>query len=70
MAACHWVKSSEVPGGRFLVPGCYNRAVYGDFAECHCTNKPTVADKLDTIMKRLDRLEAGRSALSREGVKP
>jgi hypothetical protein len=57
MDACHWVKDRDVPGGRFLVPGCLNRAIYGDLAECHCQNKPTIADSMDAIIKRLDRLE-------------
>ena len=33
---CRWIKDEEVPGGRYLVPGCANRAVYGDDADCHC----------------------------------
>jgi hypothetical protein len=33
---CRWHKDTEVPGGRYLVPGCWNRAIYGDDAECQC----------------------------------
>lgn len=33
---CRWYRAPECPGGRYLVPGCWNRAVYGDEAECHC----------------------------------
>jgi hypothetical protein len=55
---CRWVRDKDVPGGRFLIPGCWNRAVYGDHAECHCHSGPeTIADKLDKIMSRLDKLE-------------
>jgi hypothetical protein len=65
MKPCRWVRDSEVPGGRFLVPGCWNRAINGDGADCHCAiAKETVGDKLDAIIRRLDRLE-GRSDLRR-----
>lgn len=37
---CRWHKSDEVPGGRFLVPGCWNRAINGDHADCHCPKPP------------------------------
>lgn len=33
---CRWIEDPDVPGGRFLVPGCYNRALNGDDADCHC----------------------------------
>jgi hypothetical protein len=32
---CRWVSDVEVPGGRFLVPGCWSRAL-DPRAECHC----------------------------------
>lgn len=62
MARCKWIRDPEVPGGRFLVPGCWNRAVHGDHAECHCRGgevKPgeEIEQKLDAIIKRLDKLE-------------
>jgi len=34
MVRCRWHKDEN--GNRFLNPGCWNRAVYGDYAECHC----------------------------------
>lgn len=37
---CHWVKDPEVDGGRYLVPGCMHRAVYGDDAMCTCVVPP------------------------------
>ena len=40
MANCRWYSSPDVPGGRYLVPGCWNRAVYGDDADCHCPLPP------------------------------
>jgi hypothetical protein len=33
---CRWIRDDEVPGGWFLVPGCWNRVVGGDEADCHC----------------------------------
>lgn len=33
---CRWIEDKDVPGGRYLVPGCANRAIYGDDAECQC----------------------------------
>jgi hypothetical protein len=60
---CKWVRDPEVPGGKFLVPGCWNRAIYGDDAECQCVGgTETVAErlegKIDGLLKRLDKLEA------------
>ncbi len=44
---CRWHYDKDVPGGKFLVPGCWNRAVYGDEAECHCgTSKETIGEVL------------------------
>jgi len=56
MTACRWVRDASVPGGRFLVPGCMNRAINGDYAECHCDVK-TRTDVVDEILNRLDRIE-------------
>ena len=53
---CHWVKDKDVPGGRFLVPGCWNRAINGDDAECHC-KMPTRQEQFEEINSRLDKLE-------------
>ncbi|MFK4871691.1 hypothetical protein [Novosphingobium sp. ZW T3_23] len=33
MASCRWHYED---GMRFLVPGCWNRVVHGDAADCHC----------------------------------
>lgn len=33
---CRWYRDAEVPGGRYLVPGCWSRVIYGDYAECEC----------------------------------
>jgi len=40
MSVCRWHKSDEVPGGKFLVPGCWNRVIYGDDADCFCPKPP------------------------------
>lgn len=40
MEICRWHKADDVPGGRFLVPGCWNRAIYGDHADCQCPKPP------------------------------
>ena len=49
---CRWVKDPDVPGGRFLVPGCWHRAVYGDDADCQCTEHdfrcPTCGGRTDS----------------------
>ena len=36
ISRCRWVYDQDVPDGRFLVPGCWNRATRGDDADCHC----------------------------------
>jgi hypothetical protein len=33
---CHWVEDPGVPGGRYLVPGCWSRVHGGEDAECQC----------------------------------
>ena len=40
---CRWVRDHSVPNGRYLVPGCWSRVVYGDGAECTCS-EATVTD--------------------------
>ena len=63
MRACHWVSDKDVPGGKFLVPGCWNRALNGDDAECHCpSSEMTTDEKLETIMARLDKIERALSS--------
>jgi hypothetical protein len=37
---CRWHTDPSVPEGRFLIPGCWNRVVHGDEAECHCPKPP------------------------------
>lgn len=40
MDVCRWHHDPSVPDGRFLVPGCWNRVLYGDYADCHCPPAP------------------------------
>ncbi|EJU14142.1 hypothetical protein LH128_05268 [Sphingomonas sp. LH128] len=35
MSVCKWHYED---GMRFLVPGCWNRVIGGDSAECHCVD--------------------------------
>ena len=63
VARCRWHRSPDVPGGRFLVPGCYSRAVYGDEAECHCP-KTSDTDPLERLEARVAKLE---KALAMQG---
>ena len=54
---CRWVESPDVPNGRFLVPGCWPRALYGDDADCHCeTRVETLQDQIDDLKAQLERL--------------
>lgn len=53
---CRWVEDEGVPGGRFLVPGCWNRVVNGDFAECHCPRPPKPLP--DEVRQRVESLAA------------
>lgn len=56
---CRWVYDKSVPGGKFLVPGCINRAVYGDAAVCHCPNSQQTRDeKIEQLEARIKMLEA------------
>jgi hypothetical protein len=55
---CYWVKDNDVPGGRFLVPGCYNRAIWGDHADCHCADRGvTVTDRLNDLEETVSKLK-------------
>ena len=55
---CHWITDAEVPAGRYLVPGCWNRVVHGDDADCHCANRPdTLQEQIDTLRATVERLE-------------
>ena len=52
MTRCRWVYDKDVPGGKFLVPGCWSRAIYGDDAECQCREMPeTIGDQLAALRK-------------------
>lgn len=67
MNRCRWITDPDVPGGRFLVPGCWNRAINGDNAECHCkegtqSTAERLEAKIDNLIARMDHLE-GRAAL-------
>lgn len=58
MKPCHWVFDSEVPGGKFLVPGCWSRAVGSDFSPCHCTRErgPSLKDRISKLEARVQEL--------------
>ena len=58
MSNCRWYKSDEVPGGRFLVPGCWNRVNYGDHADCYCPKPPKkVPKEARSLVKALAALD-------------
>lgn len=50
MQVCRWYEDPSVPGGKFLVPGCYSRAIYGDHAICDC---PKPAKRLPAAARPL-----------------
>ena len=61
---CRWVYDKDVPGGKFLVPGCWNRAVNGDDAECQCREGPeTIGDQLAALREDIAGLKAKLAAL-------
>lgn len=54
MSRCRWVHDKDVPDGKFLVPGCWNRTIYGDYAECQCREGPeTIGDQLAALRSEL-----------------
>jgi len=59
---CHWVKASDVPGGKFHVPGCMGAAVYGP-SGCTCQRKSRAEEredmraKIKALEKRIEKLE-------------
>ncbi len=58
MSRCRWVYDTDVPNGKFLVPGCWNRAVHGDDADCHCKDDPeTVEDQLASMRLDIDKIK-------------
>jgi hypothetical protein len=66
---CRWHKDQDVPGGRFLVPGCWNRVINGDAAECHCRGgpikSPTPEEMMEKILDRLEKLETTIAAMQK-----
>jgi hypothetical protein len=53
------VYDKDLDAGKFLVPGCWNRAINGDYAECHCADGPeTVGDQLEALRRRIAALES------------
>ncbi|QDP53725.1 MAG: hypothetical protein GOVbin7759_12 [Prokaryotic dsDNA virus sp.] len=52
---CRWHTDGDL---RFLVPGCWNRAVHGDDATCHCPRAST--EELESRIAALEtRLATG-----------
>ncbi|WP_429944653.1 hypothetical protein [Brucella abortus] len=71
MSRCRWITDPDVPGGRFLVPGCWNRAINGDQAECHRkdgtqTTAERLEAKIDKLIARMDHLESRAALRERE----
>ena len=59
MSRCRWVYDTDVPGGKFLVPGCMSRAVGGDDADCICADDPeTVEDRIEALRRDVADLRA------------
>lgn len=68
MGRCRWFYNKDVPGGKFLVPGCMNRAVHDDDADCHCPEDPeTVEDRIEALRHELAEIRAALSATTEEG---
>jgi len=67
MSRCRWVYDKDVPNGKFLVPGCWNRAIYGDDAECHCHEGPeTIGDQLAALRADIAALRKVITALTQK----
>ena len=59
MTRCRWVYDKDVPGGKFLVPGCMSRAAGGDDADCICPDDPeTVEDRIELLRLEVAELRA------------
>lgn len=63
---CRWYKDPE--GGRYLVPGCWNRAVHGDNAACQCVERGT-HNKDQSIEERVSRIEQRLQAIEKRLAK-
>lgn len=63
-ARCHWV--SEPGVGRVLIPGCMNRAIYGDDAICHC--RPAQRDRVSILEDRVADLAAELAQLKKSAA--
>jgi len=84
MSRCRWVYDKDVPDGRFLVPGCWNRAAHDDDADCHCEGgelskvKTIISEwtlayiraEAVTYVRKEDAEAAQALAALREAVKP
>ena len=65
MSRCRWVYDKDVPGGKFLVPGCWNRTIHGDDAECHCKEgAETIGDQLAALRSEVSDLKKAIKALA------
>jgi hypothetical protein len=54
---CYWVKDNEVPGGKYLVPGCW-----GSVVGPHCTcgrkgSRRELEDQVERLKERVRSLE-------------
>ena len=59
MSRCRWFYDKEVPGGRFLVPGCMNRAVGSDDDDCHCDGgEMTIQEEVQMLRSEVEELRA------------
>lgn len=58
MAACRWIKDADVPGGKYLVPGCMGSAVYG-LRGCTCSRRRA----RDDLERRVEKLESRLAAI-------
>jgi hypothetical protein len=68
---CRWYRASDVPGGRFLVPGCWNRVIYGDHADCHCGSRDKQdGDRIEDLENEVKKLKAQVAELMPTPAKP
>ena len=66
ISRCRWVYDKDVPDGKFLVPGCWNRAIHGDDAECQCREGPeTIGDQLEKLRRDITDLKKTVAALAK-----